>query len=158
MRSDYRGEPGDMKWFAALIIFVFYPAILRLEYLQKAGIKAYKALIPFYGTYKMYELFFDKRFFPVYVSFWLVKLGTLAFAKSEIQYLITNTADVLIFLGVILPFITGAKKFGKSRLFRICTMLMPPIFVSILAFGKSKYIIKKEKKKKNRKAGPQNAS
>ena len=154
MRSDYRGEPGDKKWLAGLIIFVFYPAVLRLEYLKKAGIKAYKSLIPFYGTYKTYELFFNKRFFPVYVFLWLIKLGALALEKSETQYLISNTADVLIFLGVILPLITGAKKFGKSRLFRICTLLMPPVFVGILAFGKSKYLIKKEKKKKKKKKKP----
>ena len=59
MPHDHRGEPGDKKWLAGLIIFVFYPAVLRLEYLKKAGIKAYKSLIPFYGTYKTYELFFD---------------------------------------------------------------------------------------------------
>ena len=149
MAHDYRGEPGDMKWFGSLVFFVLWPAAFRCGYFKKAGLKGYKALIPIYGTYKFYDLYFDKRFFWVYLSFWAARIAIAAFFKDwEGYYFTSNTLDVLIFASSILPFATGAKRFGKGWFYSVCTFLVYPVFTAILVSGKHKYKPKNANKAK----------
>lgn len=149
MAHDHRGAPGDNNWYTSLVVFVFLPAVFRCWYFQKAGQKRYKALIPVYGSFKFFDLYFDKRFFWVYSAFWVAKIATYAFFNNWAGYYITsNTLDVLIFASVILPFATGAKRFGKGWFYSVCTFLVYPIFVTILASEKYKYRPKNAKKAK----------
>lgn len=134
-----RGNPTteDERHFYPLLFFVIWPAVLRCLYFRKAGEKPFKALIPFYGTYKFYDLFFHRRFFLIYLLLWGMKIVTLVFlGNAEFYYALSNTLDVLIFLLTIFPFATGAWRLGEGVLFSVFTFFLYPLFAAILVFQK----------------------
>ena len=129
--------PEDEKYFYPLFFFVIWPAVLRCLYFQKAGDKPFKALIPFYGTYKFFDLFFNRRFFWINLLLWIMKICVIAFLRSTVVYAaLNNTLDVLIFLSAILPFATGAWRMGEGIVFSIFTFILYPLFAAIVAFQK----------------------
>ncbi len=129
--------PEDKRHFYPLFLFVIWPALLRCLYFQKAGEKPFKALIPFYGSYKFFDLFFHRRFFWIYLLLWVMKMVTLAFlGNAEFYYALSNTLDILIFLIAILPFATGAWRMGEGVVFSVFTFLLYPLFAAIVVFQK----------------------
>ena len=129
--------PEDERLFYPLLLFVIWPAVLRCLYFQKAGEKPFKALLPFYGSYQFFNLFFHRRFFWVYLLLWIMKMGVLAFFKEAVfYYALSNTLDILIFLFSILPFATGAWRMGEGVLFSVFTFFLYPLFAAIVVFQK----------------------
>ena len=129
--------PEDMRIFFPFFFFVVWPTVLRCLYFQKAGEKPFKALIPFYGTYKFYDLFFHRHFFWIYLLLWIMKIYTLMFlGTAEFYYALSNTLDVLILLCTVFPFATGAWCLGEGVLFSIFTFFLYPLFAAIVVFQK----------------------
>lgn len=129
--------PEDMRIFFPFFFFVVWPTVLRCLYFQKAGEKPFKALIPFYGTYKFYDLFFHRHFFWIYLLLWIMKISALVFLQSAVfYYAFSNTLDILILLCTVFPFATGAWCLGESVLFSVFTFFLYPLFAAIVVFQK----------------------
>lgn len=129
--------PEDMRIFFPFFFFVVWPTVLRCLYFQKAGEKPFKALIPFYGTYKFYDLFFHRHFFWIYLLLWIMKISALVFLQNAVfYYAFSNTLDVLILLCTVFPFATGAWCLGESVLFSVFTFFLYPLFAAIVVFQK----------------------
>lgn len=129
--------PEDFRMFFPLFFFIIWPAVLRLQYFRKAGEKPIKALIPFYGTYKFYDLFFHRYFFWVYLLLWIAKAVTAVFLENAVFYsALSNTLDALIYLCTVFPFATGAWCLRESVLFSVFTFFLYPILAAIVAFQK----------------------
>ncbi|MCR2033549.1 DUF5684 domain-containing protein [Anaerofustis stercorihominis] len=118
----------DIISFGKFFDFIFIPIILpliilliilisRWKIFDKAGEAGWKALIPFYGTYTLCKITFG---FGWYMLLFFIPYINL------IMYIIT--------------YIKLGKKFGKGKLFILGLTLFTPIFLFILAFGKSKYL------------------
>lgn len=118
---------------------------------RKFGERPWKSLIPYYNTYIMYKRAWSKGAFWIY--FLTSTLFTLAqnWSKTLAQNSADNFWDTLIIL-VALPFgiiaaiysilyaLRMAEAFGKGKLFCLGLLVIYPIFVAVLGFGKAKYI------------------
>lgn len=113
-----------------LIYFIYVLVFSRI--LKKAGIKPYKALIPVYNLYISFNI--------CNISFvWYILQLTCLFASLKYVVLMLPTIIITIILHVY--FLSKlAKVFGKGFFFTIGLILLPPIFILILAFDKSKYV------------------
>lgn len=83
----------------------------------KAGIEGWKSLIPFYNCYCLSELTFNKG--------WLFIL--LLISPINIVFMLVMSYKL-------------AKRFGKSTIFAICSIIFPYITMQIIAFDDSKYL------------------
>ena len=115
--------------------------ICRWRIFTKAGEKGWKALIPYYATYTEYSIT------------WIGILGIvmqLLFPMSG--YLTTNyeVASLMYIIGSILGLAAAvigfmqvhklSRAFGHGFGFTLGLLFLNPIFMLILAFGKSEYV------------------
>ena len=117
---------------AVLIIIAWW------KIFTKAGEKGWKSIIPIYNGYTQFKLFWNTK------MFWI----TLALAAvAGICAAVGGTVLIIIYaLLVIAAFVIGimfshklSKSFGHGAGFTVGLILLQPIFVLILAFGKSEY-------------------
>ena len=101
---------------------------------RKSGEAGWKALVPFYATYTRFNLYWDKKYFWIYLVL-LLASGYLTSAVSGAAGFIAS----LVSLGLI---ITRAKLelenaccFGKGIGMTILLLLMPWLGFGILGFG-----------------------
>lgn len=130
---------------------------------EKAEIKGWKALIPFYSDYVRFQLGDKPLLYIPYLILTIVEMITsflyvTLLALKLIDFygqldmgmdLGTLNALRWIFMMVLLAIdiLVGmriAYKFGKSKWFGVGLGVIPLVFVLILAFGKTQYIGKKE--------------
>ncbi len=130
-------------WTAPLLIQI----ICYYMILGKMGKRRYCAIIPMLGEMEMStDLFRNMR------SFWRPAIITIAmfltsrYLGMDNEYSIIMAFVALIVYGVFLTRLYWrlAKQFGKSKPFAIGLILMPILFLLILAFGKSVYLGKPE--------------
>lgn len=86
---------------------------------EKAGYEGWKALIPFYNTYIMYEMAFGKG------KGWMFLLLLIPCVNAVIS--------------IIMQFRMAAA-FGKGAGYGLGLVFLPAIFVLILGFGDARYI------------------
>ncbi|MBR3368615.1 hypothetical protein IKG45_02370 [Candidatus Saccharibacteria bacterium] len=142
--------------------------------LEKAGEQGWKALIPFYNSYTLYKVFWEKKWFwisliPVALTtigvVALIGFGVMAFvfangSSSSNSFVATGIISIigavlLMIAGMIFQFVLSvilnvkiAKAFGKTGGFAVGLILLAPIFYMILGCSKDiKYIKSKEAKK-----------
>ncbi len=108
----------------------------------KAGEEGWKAIIPIYGTYVLYQFTWDiKMFWIMFGSFFCGCLLAITGAVSGIS--------LLVFLGLI-AFLAGividlfqshalSCSFGHGIGFTLGLLFLTPVFLLILAFGSSEY-------------------
>ena len=117
---------------AVLIIIAWWKVF------TKAGDKGWKSIIPIYNGYTQFKLFWNTK------MFWI----TLALAVvAGICAAVGGTVLIIIYtLLVIAAFVIGimfshrlSESFGHGVGFTVGLVLLQPIFVLILAFGKSEY-------------------
>lgn len=119
---------------------------------RKAGEKGWKCLIPFYNDYIFYKFSWNVKFFFIFLPFTLIYLGISIIQRWFIDCFFGNnlmieTLLILLFICLIAILVINiikkvklAKSFGKGVLFTLGLIFFEPIFVMILAFGKSKYV------------------
>lgn len=94
----------------AIGLFIMYKVF------EKAGIEGWKALIPFYNVYLLYELTWGKGLYALLL--------------------------LIPIVNIIVSFMTAiklAKAFGKGTGFGIGLFFIPLVFKGIIAFGDAKY-------------------
>ena len=127
--------------FIILLVIVIILMVAEWRIFRKAGEKGYKAIIPFYNVYLSHEIVgMSPVWFVIEMILWVGEM-----ISSIVEF---NPVFELIFLIVTLVFtiiseVIHATKmcncFGKGRGFKIGTILLPEIFLLIIAFGKSEY-------------------
>lgn len=118
---------GLMAFLVAYGIFVLAMVIIQLvgmwKVYSKAGEPGWKCLIPIYNIVTLFKI--------AGISPWLV-LGYLA--------IIVPIIGGFVVLGIsIYSMIKLAKAFGQSGAFAAGLILLAPIFMCILGFGKAEY-------------------
>ena len=101
---------------------IFYLAIIGLSMVvlykifEKAGIESWKAFIPFYNYFVLYELVWGNGFYAL--------------------LLLVPIANIIV---SAITAIKLAKAFGKGTGFAVGIFFIPIVFEGILAFGDAKY-------------------
>ena len=125
-------------WIPPMLVqIVSYILILR-----KMGKRPYMGIIPVLGDMEMTkDLFRRMRTFwrPAIITLALM-LTALYLKDSEISLLLKLISAVVYGIFVARLYWRLTKQFGKGRIFAIFTILIPVIFLPILAFGKSTYL------------------
>jgi len=138
-----------MTWAVAVLVVVEWALIFR-----KADDEWWKTLIPVYNWYTMFHI---SNATCMFLPFLLCKLvagvsaglaalfvalavATGKFAVAAIVFgVITLIAIIASLVFKLKAFIELSKKFGKDAGFAIGMLVFPPIFLGILAFGKTRY-------------------
>ena len=105
------------------------------------------AILPVLGEYEMStDLFRYTRSFWRPTAAVVALYGTALYVKSSILYSLGLKAAAILIYSIFLIrlYYRLARQFGKSRLFAVAMVLMPYLFLAILAFGRSVYLGKKE--------------
>ncbi|MBR6029906.1 MAG: hypothetical protein IKP40_12550 [Clostridia bacterium] len=165
MASGQFGTSQVISWLVFAFCTVCWWFILK-----KAGEKGWKALIPIYGSYVKYRIAHC-----VYLFWWMIGsfaafatavfgLVPLAFALSSGDLAIAAIVIMIISVlaGLVISFLTWvrlARAFGRSKAFAVGLLLLNPVFVGILAFGKAEYrtepISRKQRRREARQREPQ---
>ena len=134
-------------YFISLLLIV----IGEWSLFKKFGEKPWKSLVPYYNTYIMYKRTWSKR------SFWIYFLTSTVFAiaqnaSNSLAHHFPNSSWKTFIILIALPFCIIAtvcsilytlrlsEAFGKGKLFCVGLMVIYPIFIVILGFGKSRYV------------------
>lgn len=119
---------------------------------KKAGEKGWKCLIPFYNDYILYKFAWKTKYFFILLPFTLIYLADNFIHRFFLDLLFGNNLMIevlsillaiciLAFLVInIIKKVKLAKAFGRGVPFALGLIFVEPIFVMILAFGKSKYV------------------
>lgn len=131
--------------FACGVLLSCIGSLLRLvcrwRYFAKAGDRGWKALIPIYSTYTEFSLFWKRRMFFLLLAVSLAFPLSCAFAVRDSKLLLL--AAVLSVLELLIVFRKTHKlsqAFGHGIGFTLGLIFLQPVFLLILAFGKSRYI------------------
>ena len=118
---------------------------------KKFGEKSWKSLVPFYNTYLLYKHTWSRKAF----GFYMLSSVLFNIAQTASQNLAQHNPNSLwptIILLLAVPFgivaavcsilyaIRMAEAFGKRKLFCVGLLILYPVFIAILGFGRSKYI------------------
>lgn len=141
----------ELLRMVATVLLVVGPICLILyligmwQVFRKAQEPGWKVLVPFYGQYVSYDIARITGFFWVWLALSVVYLfftfhsGTFFLLQGDDIMVLLRILEVpFLFLHVILTF-NLAKAFRKSNWFTLGLILLSPIFVLILGFGKSEY-------------------
>lgn len=124
---------------------------------KKAGTSGWKALIPFYSEYTLYKIAWKKKYFFAMLLFTILFYTLLEISTELLNFGIVSLLAAVVIgnamqVTAIISRVKLAKAFGKSDGFAIALIILPIIFMPILAFGKAKY--KRGKRTRERKALP----
>ena len=137
------------------ILLVYIPLLLPpiiIRYIAKwrlfvkAGEKGWKAIIPFYGTYTLFRLVWDKNVYWFSLIFEILSIVTYIMLRQPfnsdtmiwmILYLVTIT--VYMAFGIILM-IHLAKAYGHNGKFALGLIFVHIVFLCILGFSRAQYI------------------
>ena len=130
-----------LKWYQVLFILFIVNIIAYWKIFEKAGENGWKALIPIYNKFVLYDIAWGN---PMY---YLLELFAPLLGQV-LPLFINGTFWMIVYMivcsimKVIFPFVL-ADSFNKSKMFGIGMLLFQEIFLYILAFGKSEYNYKK---------------
>ena len=116
--------------FALISLLIIVIKTLPLCFIfKKAGIPAWKAIIPFYNTYLLYQIA------------WKTDIFWISLALSIVGYVpfLGFFASIASIVFSIILYVYLAKVFKKGGGFAVGLIFLPLIFSYILAFDKSKY-------------------
>ena len=140
--------------FVINVLYLFGVIVMIIaewKMFKKFGEKPWKSLIPFYSIYLLYKYTWKKSAFCYYFVSYLTFSICLYAAKYLTQYYPDNDLGVIIIL-IAIPFgivmavcnilsaFRIAESFGKGKGFCVGLVLLYVVFISILGFGKSKYL------------------
>lgn len=136
-------------WLDTISIILIIIAEWKL--FKKFGEKPWKSLIPYYNSYILYKHAWDKKVFWVYLASSTL-LDITQMVSDHLSKNNPNNMWLTLLILIALPFgivsavcsilytFRLAEAFGKGRAFSVGLLLVYSVFISILGFGKSKYI------------------
>lgn len=145
-------------YLIAMIVIVLLVAALMIaagwRVFTKAGQKGWKVLIPFYGDYIFYKIAWKTKYFFIMIACLLAgdTLINMADMAPDLTVIMVILGAILLLIAVILEIMSTvrlAKAFRKRSGFAVGLILLPVVFLPILAFGPAKYRKRKRRRKKN---------
>lgn len=139
MASTNMSAFGAMFFSLISVLWVWYVVTLIAGWkmFTKAGEKGWKSLIPIYSDYIRFKISWSGG------AFWLYALASAA------QYIIPLFAEappavfsLIALAAIVIKFMQTMKlsqAFGHGILFGIGLWVLEPLFIAILAFGRSEY-------------------
>jgi len=122
-----------------LIIIGFY------KIFEKAKVKGWKVLIPFYNIFNLYKIFWKVKYFYILLTISLICIiPTYLFYSQELFELLMFILTIAILYHQIILSIRISRSFKKNIYWSLGIIYFPYIFLMILGFNKSKYIKFKE--------------
>ena len=110
-------------FLVALAVAIFM-IVVTWKLFQKAGKPGWAAIVPFYKDYVMAEISWGNGWFFL-----------IAFAS-----IIPGIGSIAVLIFMVMSQIKLSKAFGKDGGFAVGLIFLNPIFLAILAFGKSEYV------------------
>ena len=126
-------------WTTPLLIQI----LCYYKILGKMGKRKYFAIIPMLGEMEMStDLFRTMRFFwrPAIITIAMFLTSRYLGMNNEYSLVMALVALIVYGIFMIRLYWRLAKQFGRSKAFGVGLILMPVIFLLILAFGKSVYL------------------
>lgn len=128
----------------AVISLVWYvlQVIAYWKIFGKMGVPGWKSIIPFYNLYIQYKMTWKPGFFWLFII--TMAFSGLSSVKAEgaLMVVLSVIGLVCAIAAAVILIIQQyrlAKSFGHGVGFTIGLILLEPIFMLILGFGKSKY-------------------
>lgn len=149
------------------IVYILLPIIGYWFLFEKKGESGWKNLIPFYGSYMQYKLFFNTgkwwRQFLASILFYVFLVALfVGLAMFNVDEMFSQAAFICMaaFVGMFIAFIwliviaiqydiSICKKYGRGVWFILGMIFFGSIFVAILAYEVYRGRAKEVKKKKN---------
>ena len=120
------------------LILVILLIIAWWKIFTKAGEKGWKAIIPVYNAYIQYKLFWNTKMF--WITLALAVVAGICAAIGGVIFTIIYAILMIVALVISIIFCNRvSKSFGQGAGFTVGLVLLQPIFVLILGFGKSEY-------------------
>ena len=118
--TEVLGMLGAMMGIYSLVMFAYsvFLIVCQWKMFEKAGQPGWAAIVPFYNTYKLFEI--------SYGDGW--KMLLLLIPIVNIFVLIQQSLKL-------------AKAFGQSTAFGVGLIFLGPIFQTIIAFSKNIYYV-----------------
>lgn len=140
--------------YTALVVIVcitfalwLLTAVARWRTYNKMGVAGWKAFIPFYGYFVLYDKCWDRphawdylftTFVYIFFEAWLYK------GSTELTVLLCSIGQLIIALNLLYLTVRinfrMSRAFGHGFLFGLWLWLFPFIFTFVLGFGKSEYV------------------
>ena len=124
-----------------LIALIILLTVAEWKILTKAGEKGWKSLIPFYNIFVSHHIVgMSHTWFIIEVIAWIIEF-VLELVKMPAPVVLAVGIAVGIFTLVseLVHIIKMCSCFGKGTGFKIGMILIPELFMLIIAFGKSEY-------------------
>lgn len=131
-------------WIILLFILAFVLEILNLiawcKLFVKANVPWERLFVPCYGNYWQYKVADCANFFWGVIGLSVIST-LLSLLIGGVWSTIVSMIAGLGFLGIFIVFmISLARAYGKEDVFAVGLILLYPVFIMILAFGKSEYV------------------
>lgn len=135
----------------AILAFVVLLIIAWWRMFTKAGEKGWKSIIPIYSSYVLFKLVWNTKNFWICLGLGVVtgllnSLGTSFAADSNgaggfgIFSILSLIVSIISLVWYVRLSLKTAAAYGKSTGFGVGLVLLPTIFLLILAFGSSEYV------------------
>lgn len=124
-----------------LIIMWIFQIIAFWKIFTKAGEPGWKSIIPIYGSYVCFKISWKPLWFWVYfvLTFVYCLIPALSGGEASALGIISTIASIALLIIQIAANYKLSKAFGHGIGFAVGLILLWPIFILILGYGKSEY-------------------
>ncbi len=143
MGTESLFEFYDSVYFYIFLLCVYiFSAIIEWRIFTKAGEPGWKALIPFYSIFVSHHIAgMHHAWFVAEIIAWIIE--TVLELVPNIPAWVEDPFTVFTFLFTVVSEIVHMSllgdRFGKKTPFKVGMVLLPPVFLPILAFGSAAY-------------------
>lgn len=138
MSPEILGGISLLGFGLVYVIGFILSAIGSWKVFTKCGEAGWKAFIPFYNKFVRFNLYWDKKFFWVYLVTHIVTTTAAANASGILGLIIAALAITGLVVTVKME-MKCARCFGKGTGMGILLIIMPWLANLILGFGKAEY-------------------
>lgn len=134
------------SYFIVILILLALPYICRWRMLEKAGSPGWASIVPFYGTYLMFENVWDTKYFflelglPILIGVLSVLSMVMPAGLAVVIGLLSGIALLGLFAINVIFAIHVARAYGMGSGYAALILISPLIGYAIIAFGDSEYV------------------
>lgn len=140
----YASQPDPGMAIAILLVslaLAFLYLISWCKLFHKAGLPWERLFVPVYGTYWMYKFIKSTGIFWTTIFACIAMPFAVALLGPEVGGIVSILIMLVLVIITCVYYARLAKAFGKGGGFAFGLIILNPIFLPILAFGQSKYIL-----------------
>ena len=145
MEQGFEFGAAVILFIASIVIYVALTAIYIISewmIFKKAGEKSWKALIPFYSVFVSHHIVgMSHVWFIIEVITWIAELvfEILESVPKPVDFWFGLFTLAFTLVSGVVHAIKLCNCFGKGTRFKVGLILIPEIFMLILAFGKAQF-------------------